>query len=334
MFCTKTIMVALLLMSASMMPGHAQTQGAQGNKIVLKWGEQNAPTDVMAEGAMEFASIVKDKSKGRIQIDVYLSSRLGDEKTQIQAVQAGTLDFFRANANITAEFGADESIVLALPYLFRDREHMWRVLNGPVGKEILDNFKEKHTRMLGIAYFDEGPRHMMIRNRPIRNVGDLKGLKIRVGQTAIMMDTIRALGASPAPISYAELYGALQSGAVDGAENPMTAYLNNKFYEVARYYTLDGHVFSPSIIVMSEATAKKLSPEDLKLITEAAVEASQQVRTVVQRHETDAVAELRMRGVFVIDISDKKPWQDAVKPVVDKYGANYRKLIERIRNTR
>lgn len=122
---------------------------------------------------------------------------------------------------------------------------------------------------------------------------------------------------------------------VDGAENPITAYLNNKFYEVGKYYTLDGHVFSPSIIVMSEATAKKLSADDLKLVTEAAVEAGQRVRASVQKRKLDAAAQLKAKGTIIItDITDKKPWQDAVKPVVEKYGANYKKLVEQIQNTK
>ena len=336
---SRTKMLAVLLVLVFMVTlvgcGTAEPpKPAAPSKIVLKWGEQNAPTDIMAEGAMEFAKIVKEKSNGRIEIEVYLSSQLGDEKTQIQSVQMGALDFFRANANITAEFGADKSNVLALPYIFRNRDHLWNVLNGPVGKEILENFKEKNTKMLGIAYFDEGPRHFLMRAKQVKTVEDLKGLKIRVGQTAIMMDTIRALGASPTPISYAELYSSLQSGVVDGAENPITAYLNNKFFEVAKYYTLDGHVFSPSIIVMSEATAKKLSPEDLKLVTDAAVEAGQRVRKSVEKREADAAAALKEKGTIITDIPDKKPWQDAVKSVVDKYGAPYKKLVDQIQNTK
>ena len=328
MFKTKTLIAGMVLAFAASLPAYA------ADKIVLKWGEQNAPTDIMSEGAMEFAKIVKEKSRDRIEVAVYLSSQLGDEKTQIQSVQMGALDFFRANANITAEFGADKSNVLALPYIFRNRDHMWKVLNGPVGKEILENFKEKNTHMLGIAYFDEGPRHFITRGKQIKTVEDLKGLKIRVGQTAIMIDTIKALGASPTAVSYAELYSALQSGVVDGAENPITAYLNNKFYEVGKYYTLDGHVYSPSIIVMSDTTAKKLSPEDLKLVTEAAVEAGQRVRSSVEKREADAAAQLTAKGTVITAVSDKKPWQDAVKPVVEKYGANYKKLVEQIQNTK
>lgn len=334
MFKPKALITVLGLLLVAALPLAAQAQAPKTEKIVLKWGEQNAPTDIMAEGAMEFAKIVKEKSKDRIEIAVYLSSQLGDEKTQIQSVQMGALDFFRANANITAEFGADKSSVLALPYIFRNRSHLWNVLNGPVGKEILENFKEKNTKMLGIAYFDEGPRHFLMRGKQVKTVDDLKGLKIRVGQTAIMMDTIRALGASPTPISYAELYSALQSGVVDGAENPITAYLNNKFFEVAKYYTLDGHVFSPSIIVMSEATAKKLSAADLKLVTEAAVEAGQRVRQSVEKREADAAAQLKAKGAVITEVTDNKPWQDAVKPVVDKYGAPYKKLVEQIQNTK
>jgi len=187
---TKVLIAGLVLMLVSMVAGCGKSEPpkaaipSKAEKIVLKWGEQNAPTDIMAEGAMEFAKIVKEKSKDRIEIAVYPSSQLGDENTQIQSVQMGALDFFRANANITAEFGADKSNVLALPYIFRDREHLWKVLNGPVGKEILENFKEKNTKMLGIAYFDEGPRHFLMRGKQVKTVEDLKGLKIRVGQTA------------------------------------------------------------------------------------------------------------------------------------------------------
>ena len=120
----------------------------------------------------------------------------------------------------------------------------------------------------------------------------------------------------------------------DGAANPITAYLNNKFYEVAKHYTLDGHVFSPSIIVMSEATAKKLSSEDLKLVMDAAVAAGRRVRKSVENREADAAVQLKARGTEITEVADNKPWQDAVKPVVEKYGARYKKLVDQIQNTK
>ena len=140
----------------------------------------------------------------------------------------------------------------------------------------------------------------------------------------MLIDVFYTLRSAKLPVSvkeYLTLLEALQAGVVDGAENPITAYLNNKFYEVGKYYTLDGHVFSPSIIVMSETTAKKLSADDLKLVTDAAVEAGQRVRASVQKREADGAAQLKAKGTVTTDMVDKKPWQDAVKPVVDKYAA-------------
>lgn len=211
----------------------AAATGAQ--KILLKYGEINPDGHPITEGAKEFARLVKEKSNGRIEIQVYPAGQLGDEKVEIQTVQMGGLDFFRANSNTLPDFGADKMSVLALPFIFKSRDHMHKVLNGPVGEEILKQVEEKDLKMVALTFYDDGARHFFLKNKPAKEVSDLKGLKIRVPQNQILMDMVKAFGASPTPISYGELYSALQTGVVDGAENTIAGYLTNSFFEVGKY---------------------------------------------------------------------------------------------------
>ena len=223
--------VALLAVSlafGSLSVAHAQN--AAGKPVVLKYGELNPDTHPMTVVAKEFARLVKEKSGGQVVVDVYPASQLGDERTEMQGVQMGAIDLFRANAVSMGDFGAKKSNIFSLPYLFRDREHLWKVLNGPIGKEIKDDIVKSKTGMVAVAYMEEGQRHFFFRDAPVSSLAQMKGKKIRVPQTQILIDTVKAFGAAPTPISYSELYSALQTGIVDGAENPPTGYLANNFY--------------------------------------------------------------------------------------------------------
>ncbi len=327
--------VALLAVSlafGSLSVAHAQN--AAGKPVVLKYGELNPDTHPMTVVAKEFARLVKEKSGGQVVVDVYPASQLGDERTEMQGVQMGAIDLFRANAVSMGDFGAKKSNIFSLPYLFRDREHLWKVLNGPIGKEIKDDIVKSKTGMVAVAYMEEGQRHFFFRDAPVSSLAQMKGKKIRVPQTQILIDTVKAFGAAPTPISYSELYSALQTGIVDGAENPPTGYLANNFYEVAKYYVLDGHTYSPSIMIMSEITWNKLTPAQRTAIEAAARETEVFNKANAEKADNEAFAELKKRGAQIVTVTDLPKWPEAVDPVYKKYASDATETIKKILETK
>ncbi len=326
--------VTVLAILCILAGGQSAVAQAKGKPLVLKYGELNPDNHIMTVVAREFARIVKEKSGGQIVIDVYPASQLGDERTEMQGLQMGAIDLFRANAVSMGDFGAKKSNIFSLPYLFRDRNHLWTVLNGPIGKEIKDDIQASKTGMVAVAFMEEGQRHFFFRDAPVTNLSQIKGKKIRVPQTQILIDTVKAFGASPTPISYSELYSSLQTGVVDGAENPPTGYLANNFYEVAKYYVLDGHTYSPSIMAMSEITWKKLSDAQKKIILEAAKETEVFNKASAEKADSDAIAELKKKGAVINTLTDQEKWPQMCKPVYEKYGAAFTATIDKILATK
>lgn len=318
-----------LLIAGALLAG-----GASAKTLVLKYGELNPDSHPMTMVAKDFARIVKEKSKGDIVIDVYPSGQLGDERTAMQGVQMGAIDMMRVNAVSLGDFGAKKSNLFSLPYLFRDREHLWKVLNGPIGKEIRDDVLSSKTGMVAVGYMEEGQRNFFFRDSPVSNLAQIKGKKIRVPQTQILIDTVKAFGAAPTPISYSELYSSLQTGVVDGAENPPTGYLSNNFYEVAKYYMVDGHTYSPSMMVMSEAVWNKLTPEQRSIIDTSAREMEVINKNVSEKADADAYEELKKKGAQIIVVTDLDKWPTVVDPVYKKYGAEFTDTIQKILNTK
>jgi len=312
--------------------GEEETAG-NGEQMILRYGELNPDDHPITEGAYEFARLVEEATDGRIKIEIFSASALGSEREQLQSVQAGGLDFFRPNSSALTDFGADPMGVLALPFIFENREHQWNALNGPAGEEILQSVEEFIGGMKGLTYYDDGARHMFTQGSAVESVEDMSGLKIRVPENAIFMDMISAFNADPTPINYAELYSALQTGIVDGAENTIAGYLTNSFYEVAENFSLTSHVASPGVVVVSEMTWNKLSAEDQAIIEEAAQQSSEFVRTQTEKFEEEALAELEELGANIIQFDDLSSWQAEVSGLYDTYGGDFADLIETIRAT-
>ena len=301
--------------------------------IVLKFGEINPETHPMVQGMKEFARIVKEKTNGRIQVQIFAGGQLGDEKTEMQSLQMGALDMFRANSMTLADFGADKMMVFSLPYIFTSSDQMWKVLDGPIGQQMLQSVQDKKIKMVALGYFEDGSRNFFGK-KPINSIADVKGLKIRVPQDQIMMEMVKAFGASPTPTAYNELYSAMQTGVVDAAENTIAGYTSMSFFEVGKYLTLDAHSDSPGVITMSQQTWDKLSDADKKIVKDAVLEASQFERKVTQKGATDSIAQLKAKGVTIIDVPDKTAWQNAVAPVYAKYASKYQDIIDSIKATK
>ncbi|SHM16527.1 tripartite ATP-independent transporter solute receptor, DctP family [Caldanaerovirga acetigignens] len=308
--------------------GSQQGAGKSEPQLVLKLAE-NQPEDYPTTiGDKEFARLVEEKTNGRIKIEVYAGGQLGDEKSVIEAIQLGGIDFARVNAQPLSDF-AKPLRVLSLPYLFDNEEHLWKVLDGPIGEELLDTLKE--SNMIGLAYYDSGARSFYNSKREVKTPADLKGLKIRVQQSELMVALVEALGASATPMPYGEVYSALQTGVIDGAENNWPSYYSTSHYEVAKYYTLDNHTRTPEVLIASKALWDKLSEEDKKIIKEAARASEAVQKRAWKEYEQKAIEAVKAKGNVITEITDLKPWQDAVQPLYERFGAEYKDLIERIK---
>ena len=313
--------------------GEESAAATEGETYTLRYAELNPDGHIMDECGDYFAQLVNEKSGGRITIEVFPAGQLGDEKTMYQTIQmgGGAIDICRANTNSLVDFGAQKLTLFGLPFIFRDREHLWNVLNSEIGDEFKNELQELGTGMVGLFYLDEGSRNFFTKEGvEIRTAEDLKGLKLRVPTTDLMSDTVAALGAQSTPISFSELYSALQTGTVDGAEQPHSGYYSNKYAEVAPNYSLTGHTYSPSIVIMAESVWNKLSDADKAIIEEAAKETEQWNRENIEKLDAELLEQIKAEGANVIEIEDKSSFIEATKAVVAKYAAGYEDYYEQI----
>ena len=330
--------IALLgtVLLVSVFAGGKQADGgkqAEGGKpsIILRYAELNPDGHIMDLCADHFAELVSQKSGGRITVQVFPAGQLGDEKTVYQGLQIGSVDMSRGNTNSMVDFGVRKITLFGLPFIFRDRAHLWNVINSEIGAEFLKEPEEVKTGMVGLFYLDEGSRNFFTsKNKPINNINDFRGLKLRVPTTELMSDTVAALGVQSTPISFGELYSALQTGVVDGAEQPHPGYYSNKFYEVAPNYILSGHTYSPGIVLISEISWKKLSAEDQAIIRAAAKETEQWNRASIEKLDTDLLNQIKAAGANVIPVPDKTPYIDRTKDVAAKYAKGLEKYYQAI----
>ncbi|MFZ5816499.1 MAG: TRAP transporter substrate-binding protein [Bacillota bacterium] len=296
--------------------------------FTLRLAENQAADYPTTIGDLDFAKRVAEKTNGRIKIDVYHGAQLGDEKTVIEQIQLGAIDFARVNVQPLGEFSKKIG-VLNLPYLFDSEEHLWKVLNGPIGQEILDSLAG--SRMVGLTYYDSGARSFYNSKREAKVPADLKGLKIRVQQSNLMVDLVNALGASATPMAYGEVYNGLKSGVIDGAENNWPSYYSTSHYEVAKFITLDYHTRSPEVIIASQALWDKLDAEDRQIILEAAKASTEVQRKAWKEYEQKSIDKVKAAGNTITEVTDLKAWQDAVAGLYDTHGASFKDLIAKIK---
>ncbi|WP_284037384.1 TRAP transporter substrate-binding protein [Neobacillus sp. 114] len=281
-------------------------------------------------GDKKFAELVNQKSNGRIKVSVFANGQLGDEKSVIEQVQLGAVEFARVSTGPLAEFSKQLG-VFSLPYIFDNSEHQWNFLNGEKGQELLKSLEG--AKMLGLAYYDSGSRNFYT-NKPVKSVDELKGHKIRVQQSQINIDMISALGGSATPMPYGEVFSSLQTGVIDGAENNLPSYVSANHYQVAKNIILDGHQRVPEVVIMSKSVWDKLSDKDKKIIQEAAQESVKTEREEWAKMEKESEAKMKESGVNIVKVEDVKPWQQKVKPVIDKYRAEYSDVLDAIDKAR
>lgn len=302
---------------------------ASTESYTFKWAEVNPAEHLMSLSALEFGKALEEKSGGRMKIEFYPAMTLGDEANTMMLLQMGECDFFRGNAVSMGDFGATKMNILALPFIFQSRDHLWAVLESEVGDEILANVQECGSGMVAVGWFEEGARHFFFNKKTVASLADMAGMKIRVSQNEMSMDIVRAYGASPTPISYSELYSSLQTGVIDGAENPAVGYESNSFFEVAPNFTYGGYSFTPSPVLMSEMTWNKLDDEDKAIIEEALAVAQAWNKENAQANEEAALERAQSKGAVVTQ-ANVAEFVEASKPVYEKYGGSHPDLIEKI----
>ncbi|SMF72248.1 tripartite ATP-independent transporter solute receptor, DctP family [Xaviernesmea oryzae] len=274
--------------------------------------------------------LVSQRTNGRIKIQVMNNSVLGQEKDTIEQTRFGVIDMNRVNA---APFNnlVPETAVLGLPFLFRSPDHMHKVVDGPIGDEVLKAF-EPHG-LIGLAYYDSGARSFYTTKKPVEKLADLKGMKIRVQQSDMWIAMMQAFGANPTPMPMGEVYSSLETGVVDGAENNWPSYESARHYEVAKNYSLTQHSMTPEILVMSKISWDKLTPDDQKIVREAAKESVGKMRELWAAREKSSEEKVRAGGVNVVTVN-KDEFAAAMKPVYDRFvtDAKLKDLLKRIQD--
>ena len=282
-------------------------------------------------GLVKFADIVKEKTNGKVQIEIYANAQLGNERDMIEGLQLGTIDFVVSSTGPMSNF-VPEIGVVDLPFLFRDREHAYAVLDGPIGQDLLKKFEAK--QILGLAFWENGFRHLTNSKRPVNTPADVNGLKIRTMENPVHQEAFKALGAAPTPMAFSEVFTALQQKTIDGQENPIPIIYNQKIYEAQKYLALTGHVYSPSLLLMSNASFDKLSAEDQEIIRQAATEAANYEREQIKAQEDEQIEKLTAEGMEITE-PDHKAFQEATKSVYDKFQDQFGKeLIQQIIDTK
>ena len=302
----------LTLAAAATLPMLAQAQA-----VKLTLGHGAAPGNPRHEASLKFAEALKAKTGGRFDVQVAPSAQLGDDAAMVTALRTGALDI-SANSQGALANAVPEYAAFGMPFLFSNLQQAWKLLDGPVGKELADKSAEKGLVVLG--YWDNGIRHMSNSKKPLLKPEDLKGLKMRTPPDAVTVDIMQALGAEAQQIKFAELYVALQQGVVDGQENPLMNIHASKLYEVQKFISLTGHKYEMTPFLMSKRSWDRLSDADKKAVQEAAAEATALQRKLSQESDDKLVADLKAKGVRV-DAVDKAAFEKGTSAVDDKWMA-------------
>jgi tripartite ATP-independent transporter DctP family solute receptor len=283
---------------------------------------------VVAE--QEMGKKLEKDSNGEISFKMYAGGVLGSEKEVVEQVQANAVQMTRVSLGILGPVVPDVN-VFNLPFVFRDHGHMRKVIDGEIGQEILDKITHSNFNLVALAWMDGGTRNLYTK-KPVRDIADLKGMKIRVQGNPVFIDTINAMGGNGIAMATGEIFSALQTGVIDGAENNPPTMLAYNHFQNAKFYTLTEHLILPEPVVMSKATWDKLTPDQQALVKKLAVEAQAEERVLWDKRSAESEAKLKAAGVEFITLNadQKKDFYDATAGVRAQYGAPYADLIKRI----
>jgi tripartite ATP-independent transporter DctP family solute receptor len=303
-------------------------------KIVLKATDVHPLGYPTVEAVVRMGKKLEAATNGRISIQMYPSMQLGGEKEMIEQAQVGALQIARISVGPMGPI-VPELNVFNLPFMFRDNAHMEKVIDGEIGDELLKKLSDHPTAgLIGLCWMNAGSRNVYNSKHPIKTVEDLKGLKIRMMGNPVFVDTMNSLGGNGVAMGFDQLINAMQTGVVDGAENNEPSYESGQHYRYAKFYSKTGHLIIPEILVYSKKSWQTLSKDDQALILKSAKAAQQEQRKLWYERENESLKKMQAEGAQVNDVADRKPFQAAVKPVWDKYGAQQAALIQRVQDVK
>jgi tripartite ATP-independent transporter DctP family solute receptor len=314
-------MIAILLAVFILTGAWVDSGTCQDKPVVLKLGHAVAPEHPYHLGAVKFSELVAQRTGNKVKIDVYPSTQLGNERDMVEGLQLGTIDLVVTSTGPLGGF-VPKMFVVDLPFLFRDREHAYKVLDGPNGRDLLDAFSAKEIK--GLAFWENGFRQITNNVRPIEKPEDLKGIKIRTMENKVHLASFKAFGASPTPMAWSEVYTALQQKTIDAQENPIAIIYHQKIFEVQKYLTLTGHFYSPTPLLMSLKAFDSLPRDIQKIMLDTAIECATYERNLLRDSEAKQIAEIKAKGMQVTT-PNKKPFQDAAAPVYKEFEAQFGK---------
>lgn len=333
LLCLLLSVVSLVFLAAC---GGADTTGSGGDnsnasssetEIVLQFGHVLAPTHPYQLGAEKFKEVLEEIAPQPVRVEIFDSAQLGSERDMTEGLQLGTLDIAIAPGTI-ASFEPQMG-VLDLPYIFRDREHAYKVLDGEIGAELAANLPNMDLRLL--AYWENGFRQVTNSSKPIYTPDDLNGVRLRVPENGIYVDTFNAWGANVTSMAFGELYTALQQRTVDGQENPLAIIYTNKFFETQEYISLTNHFYGPAQVIISEATWSKLSTEMQEAVQQAANEARDYQRKLLAEKDAEYLQRLKEEGMQVNEV-DVDAFREAAQPIWEQYRDRFGDIIDQIQN--
>ena len=320
----KRSLIALAMFAAGISAAQAQT--------IVKIGYATTATSHYGVGTTVFCDDIEKGTQGRYKCQQFPSSALGGEREMIEAVQLGTLDIVNTSTGPVGNFVPEVKIV-DIPFLFRDYAHARKVMDGPIGQDILTKFPAKG--LVALAWTENGFRHMTNNKRSIVKPEDAAGLKMRTMENKVHMEGYRAFGIQPTPMAFPEVFGALQQGTVDGQENPIPVILASKFSQVQKHLSLTGHVYSPALLITSPRLMNKLSDADKKVFYAAAKNASAAQRKKVNEDEDNGIAQLEKEGMTVVRKVDGQAFRNAlIAPYAEyskEFGADNIRKIQEVR---
>ncbi len=316
------ISIVLLLVGSLSLAGVAAD-----NSRIIKLSHVVNEKDSFHMSALKFKEIVEEKTAGNIKIEIHPNAELGDERTLLEGMQMGTIEMGVITNGPIANF-LPEIAVFEMPFLFGTPEEAYAVLDGPIGQKILKNLEK--VKLHGLAYSERGFRNLTNSVRPVKTASDVNGLKIRLMENPLYVDTFKALGANAVPMAWTECLTALSQKTIDGQENPVVVIYSFKLYESQKYMTLDRHTYAPATIVTSLKVWDSLSPEEQKIFSEAAKEAGDTAREYNNDNEAAQLKVIKENGMEVTENPDLDSFREAVKPVYEKYGPKFEGVLEEI----
>ena len=317
--------------AASTAPAGDAAAAASDPKVTLVYAEVNPLDTIVGQTATHFKEKVEELTGGSVVIDVQASGVLGSENDVLDAILGGStsIDMSRISAFALTSYGCNKSKLLSIPFTFENRAHFWNFANSELAPEFLNEPQELGLPVRGVFYGEEGFRHFFTVN-PVSGIDDFKGLKLRVSNDPVMNGMVEGLGANPTVVSFGELYSALQTGVVDGAEQPIANYKSNAFPEVANNLILDGHTLGAIQAVITDNAWSKLTENQQAAIMEAGADTQAFNADLSETAENKVLEELRSSGCNVVDVDDKAPWQEACAKVISENTSDQAELYQQL----